>query len=87
MPGTGARCSQQGGDGLCMAWTWAEGLSCWGLLYPTAVPSASTLLSHLTPGPKDWENLVLQSTEKASCPLSFLAPPTDLMAIKGHRGA
>lgn len=38
-----------------MAWTWAEGLSCWGLLYPTAVPSASTLLSHLTPGPKDWE--------------------------------
>lgn len=68
-----------------MVCTWAEGLSCWDLLYPTAVFSASMLLSHLIPGPKDWENLVLQFTEKASCPLAFLAPPTDLMAIKGHQ--
>lgn len=74
MPGTGISCSLQGGDRLGMVCTWAEGLSCWDLLYLIAVSSASMLLSHLTPGSNDWENLVLKTTEKASCPPVLSGP-------------
>lgn len=69
--GTGVSCSQQGGGRLCVVCTWAEGLSCWDLLYPTAVPSAFTLLSHLTQARKTGKILSCSPLRKQAAPCPF----------------
>lgn len=79
MAEAGSQCSLQG-----TGWSQAEGLSCCvTLLWP--------MLPHCCPASYQVQmagkSLPCSPAEREGCPLSFLAPLTDLVASEGHQAA